>query len=351
MLQLPQYFTLYAIYSLGQYDEEPFDTGRLPLEIANCVRIEHVAPLLREDTFDHVKSRMGTSPVEQLAGVEYALVHRYEIPATDAHAAEKRDPREASEELVRNIAACLRLIRPMRQSALSMHGTVREDGTFDVVGFDHPIGLLETPENQKLFHLRNQDADDLLKYAPLFLQAMNGGIWKFKMAAQFHELGHFQQFDWKARYLLWASAIESIYTSHNSEHKGTNVAKERIKWFLGETTSVYPPGDISEFLVDPHITVGSIVVPLYEVRNFLAHGDRIPDKYFTDKARGGLNGPLHVVAALSEAESFIIRQSLLKILRDGLTAHFAGAAENEAYFGGQGLTNSELQKKKKAGSP
>src|SRR5258707_147797 len=279
---MPHHFTLYAIYSLGQHDEEPFDTEVLPLEIINGVRIEHVAPFLKADTFDYVKLEMGTHPVKQLEGVEYAIVHRYEIPANYVYGVENQEPREKSEELVRNIAACLRLIRPMRQYALSMHGTVREDGTFDVMGFDHPIGLLETPDNQKLFHLRNQDADALRKYAPLFLQAMNGGIWKFKMAAQFHELGHFQQFDWKARYLLWSSAIESIYTSNNSEHKGTNVAKERIKWMLGENTSVYPPGDLSDLLVDPNITVGSIVVPLYEVRNFLAHGDRIPDKYFKD---------------------------------------------------------------------
>jgi hypothetical protein len=57
------------------------------------------------------------------------------------------------------------------------------------------------------------------------------------------------------------------------------------------------------------------------------------------------------MSVLFEAESFIIRHSLVKILRDGLTKHFAGAPEAEAYLGAQGLTNSELQKKKKAGVP
>jgi hypothetical protein len=104
-------------------------------------------------------------------------------------------------------------------------------------------------------------------------------------------------------------------------------------------------------MIDPKITVGAIVDDLYEVRNYLAHGDRIPNHFFTDKPRSGVNGPLNKMAVLFEAQSFIIRHSMLKMLGDGLTAHFAGAAESEAYFGANGLTNSQLQKKKKAGVP
>jgi hypothetical protein len=241
----------------------------------------------------------------------------------------------------------------MRQFALSMQGIVKEDGTFDVLGFDSPIDLLETPDNQKLFHLRNGDADDLIKFAPRFLEAMEAGIEKFRMAAQFHELGHFQDDAeaWKARYLLWSSAIESIYTSHNRDHKGSNVAKERIKWFLGESTSIYPAGNLPDGISNPNITVGAIVNDLYEVRNYLAHGDKIPDHFFRERGRSGLSGPINRMGVLFEAQSFIIRHSLLKMLRDNLTTNFAGAAESEAYFSANGLTNIQLQKKKKAGVP
>jgi len=351
---MPQHFSLYAIYALETYsDSGAFDKMRLPLEITDDVRIEHVEPLLKEDTFKFVTTTMGTDAVENLERVKYALVHRFDPDANyRCGGIEGREKRKAdSEMLVRSVAACLRLIRPMRQFALSMQGTVRPDGTFDVLGFDSPIDLLETPENQKLFRLRNRDADDLIKHAPLFLEAMNRGIWKFKMAAQFHELGHFQDQDWKARYMLWSSAIESIYTSHNPDHKGSNVAKERIKWFLGKSTSIYPLGDLADSIIDPKITVGGIVDDLYEVRNYLAHGDRIPNRFFQEWPRTGVNGPLRMIVILFEAQSFIIRHSMLKMLRDGLTAHFAGAAESEAYFGANGLTNSQLKKKKKAGVP
>src|SRR5208282_2194889 len=46
---------------------------------------------------------------------------------------------QKSSELIHNLAACLRLVRPMRESSLLMQGGVRDDGTFDVQKFDHPL--------------------------------------------------------------------------------------------------------------------------------------------------------------------------------------------------------------------
>jgi len=231
----------------------------------------------------------------------------------------------------------------MRESSLLMQGGVRDDGTFDVQKFDHPLDFHEVPEVQKFFALRNRDAMELRNVALAFLRAMQGDFWKFRMASQFYELGHFQPWQPKARYLLWASAIESIYTTHNRGHKGSLVAKERIKWFLGEQTSIYAPGDISSLLTDPKITVGAIVNDLYEVRNHIAHGDRIPDRFFADVSRQSFNGGVTRFEVLLEAASFIIRSSLLRILREGLLDHFADAAQAEAFFGGKGLTLSQIR--------
>jgi hypothetical protein len=343
---MPQNFTLYAIYSLGgAWEDEPFDETRLPFDVAEGVRIEDVRPLFREDTFAYTTQQMGNWAVDHLRRCHYALVHRYDPESilVDGEIVGEQDHNDVSDLLVRSIAACLRLIRPMRVISEVMRGRVRDDQTFDLTGFDHPANIVETPENEKLFHVRDRDADDLRTYAPEFLRAMRGQFWKFRMGLQFFQLGHFQDHDWKARYLLWASAIESIYTSHNWEHKGGLVAKERIKWFLGENTSIYPAGELNRFVVDPHITVGDIVDRLYEVRNFLAHGDRVPEAFFQDILRRGMQGGINALGVLAEAQSFIIRISLLRILRDGLLNHFADAAPSEAYFGAQGLTRRALQ--------
>jgi hypothetical protein len=341
-------FTLYALYSLagGGADLERF-TRTLPFDIAEGVCIENVSELIEDDTFNIVRERMGRDDVETLRQVTRALVHRYtpqaiRDPESNEVVGEAQQSR-ASEELVRMLAACLRLVRPTRQSSELMWGRIRENGKFDVLGFNHPVRLAETPENQKLFSIRDEDADNLRDYAPEFLRAMRGQFWKFRMAVQFHELGHWQQWSPKGRYLLWASAIEAIYTSHGGEHKGSLVAKERIKWFLGENTSIYPTGELSDLLADPALRLGGMVDDLYEVRNFIAHGDRIPDRIFQDTLRDGFNGRVTVFQVLFETQSFIIRKSLLKILHDDLLNHFADATPAEAYFEGNGLTNTALR--------
>lgn len=342
-------FTLYPIYWVvdEHLDPEPFDHNVLPFDIAENVRIESLAGRFRPDTFALGADRYGNDIREELENVRYALVHRYDPRPVLENGEYVGDAQfnRSSEATVRELMACLRLIRPMRARALVMRGSIRdEDETFDVTGFDvPPLHILEVPEVQKLFKLRNQDCYDLRRYAPEFLRAMRGGVWKFRMAVQFHDLGHFQCLDWKARCLLWASAIESLFTTNSRNHQGTMVAAERIKWFLGENTSIYAPGDLTEFEADPHITVGNIVNALYNVRNHLAHGDRIPDLYFQQETRRGLNGGVVMMEVLLEAASFIIRSSLLKVLRDGLTNHFTDANAAEAYFDANNLTNFKIR--------
>lgn len=344
-------FLLYPIHRVADphLDPEPFDEALLPFEVAEGVRIEAVAERFTERAFDLHRNDLGNKVVEVLEGVRYAIVHRFNPqPAVIGNnMAGEAQHSQASERLVREIVACLRLIRPMRQHALMMRGTVREeDGRFDITGFDVPnLYLHEVPAVQKLWHLRSRDCHDLRRYAPEFLRAMRGEFWKFRMAVQFHDLGFYESLpdQWKARLLLWAAAIESIYTSSSREHQGTAVATERIKWMLGSETSVYAPGDLTEFEEDPHLTVGQIVDALYNVRNFVAHGDRIPDVYFSNRVRNGMNGSGMFMDVLFEAQSFIIRTTLVKILRDGLLDHFAGAAASEAYFDANGLTNSQIR--------
>jgi hypothetical protein len=341
-------FTLYPIYWLADgVIGAPFDQARLPFDIAEDVRIEAVRERFHEDAFTVWAPRVGSIVTDELERVRYALVHRYapDPIIVDGQLIGEAERSATSQNLVLMLAACLRLIRPMRQSALLIHGRVRnEDHSFDVRGFDMPPAhLIEVPEVQKLFTLRNQDADDLRHYSAEFLYGMRGEFWKFRMAVQFHELGHFQVIDWKARFLHWCSAIESIYTTHNREHQGKLLATTRIKWFLGANTSIYAQGDLGEFVRDPGITVGNVVEDLYDLRNFLAHGDKVPDPYFQDVLRQGLDGGVKRVEVLLEAASFIVRTSLLKILRERLLNHFSDAGPAEAYFDAQGLTNTQIR--------
>lgn len=327
-------FKFAPLHSLGfGYTEDRFDLSCLPFEIADGLSIEDVRTHLPQDAFDLWRNLIGESRSESFGRIKYALVRRFERG-------------DSTGQMVTTYAtSCLRLIRPMRQGCvISAHGNIKEDGSFSVLGFElaeREAGV-EVVEAHKLSALRNADAEELRRLLPLFTRAIDGDFWKFRMAAQFHDLGYFQSNNWKPRFILWASALESIFTSHDRDHQGSRVAIARIKWFIGENTRIYPDTEWPAAIPSCTLTLAEILDDLYRLRNFVAHGDKVPDEFFKTCPRVGINGGVSKLEVLSEAASFIIRTSLLKILRDGLLDHFADAGPAEAFFGAQGLVKSKL---------
>jgi hypothetical protein len=340
---VPSKITLYPIYALADaVDGQPFNEQVLPFVVVAGITVEDVRPLFTEETFKWVRNELGRHDLEDLQEIHHAIVHRYVVD----NEADGSPADVESEKLVRNMVACLRLIRPMRQRTGLLRGVLLQNGTIDVRHFEHPRSILEVPEVQKLFHLRNADLESLKDIAGEFLRAMGGESWKFRMAVEFHEAGHFQDWYWKARYSLWCSALEALYTTQAPEHRGSLVAEERIKWFLGEGTSIYDVGDIPDYIrPQPRIIVGGVVEELYVIRNCIAHGDKVPDEFFQRMVRQGVNGELSILQVLIEALSFIIRKSLHRILWDGLQNEFADAGSSQTYFETAGLTNAAIRRR------
>jgi hypothetical protein len=344
-------FCLYPISRIsrglmrGGADDDDFDPSILPVTLMHGATIENVSSLISEDEFEIYKQRLGTDAIEHLENLTYAIVHRspnHEIIGgslvTDVELMER------SQNIVAEIAACLRLIRPTSQHAQMCWGKIRQDGQFYGIGFSNPLEFTDAPQNQRLFSVRTKDIQDLVFYAPLFRNGMQGQFWKFRMAAHMHEAGHFQNTDWKARFFLWTSALESLFTSKPPlnwrEHSGSVVASERIKFFLGPTTPIYPPGELTSLQTNPGVTVEDVIGDIYCLRNHIAHGDKVPDCYFNQPGRTDFNGDLSKAGTLTEAISFIVRQSLLRILKDGLLDKFADGPASEAYFTAHGLTRT-----------
>jgi hypothetical protein len=334
--------TLYSISGVSEFwNYEPFDHTKLPAQIVQGVTIESVMTMFNKETFSWVASEMGNRDLDTLSNVKYAIVHRFEVPSDDSGKAERE-----SDHLVYRTAACLRLIRPMRQAALTMSGSLLPDGTVKIRTFDHPVHLMDVPRLQKGFSLRNRDITDLQKLINEFLRGMSGEFWKFRMSVAFHDGGHFAVSYWKSRFMLWCSAVEALFTSQNRDHQGSLVATERIKWFLGANTQIYARGDFPTFMPEASYTVAQIVDDLYEVRNCIAHGERIPQRFFAPIHGGYLGEDGNIVDVLHDGLSFIIRASLLRILKDNLLQHFADGPAAEKYFAAAGLTKAALLKAK-----
>lgn len=333
----------------GGADDEGFDPSILPLNLVEGATIEDVSSLISSDEFEIFKRPLGDKAVEHLEALKYAIVHRTNDHELDSgKLVSSHELRKRSENIVAEIAACLRLIRPTSQHAQMCWGRIRPNGQLHEIGFSNPLDFVDAPQNQKLFAVRTSDIRDLIFYAPLFRKAMHGEFWKFRMAVQMHEAGHFQNTDWKARFFLWTSALESLFTSKPAknwaEHSGSLVASERIKHLLGPTTQIYGPGELTSLQTNPGISVQDVVDEIYCLRNHIAHGDKVPDYYFQQAGREDFNGPLPKYITLIEAISFIVRTSLLTILKNGLLANFANGPASEAYFTEHGLTKSAIKK-------
>jgi hypothetical protein len=334
---------LYPIAGVtGDWLDEPFDLSVLPAAIVPDITIEDAKCLFNETAFDLWKGLLSKRELDSMKRVRFAIVCRY----SDSFVGIGERPDIRAERLVRYVGACLRLIRPMQQDASFIRGSVLPNSTIDVHHFENPYEMA-VPAIQKLFRLRNKDVVRLQKVAPLFMSAMAGEFWKFRMAVELHESGHFSHAYWKGRFSLWCSALEALFTSNSYQHKGTLVAKERIKWFLGPKTLIYEPGDTQ--LGQPQLTttVEGVIDNLYELRNGVAHGDKTPDKFFVT-ARSEYGQDVALAEVLVEAVSRIIRASLLRILEGNLLDKFADGPASETYFGAQGLTRSVLYAKQKA---
>ena len=326
-------FVIVPIYSLGRpWDdkEQRFDLSRLPFEVAPGLTIEDVRPLIDDEASDRWRGMLGELLFERAGRIKHALVHRYEPGST---------PLTGTRDLAELAAACLSLIRPMRKEALRrVRGEIRADGTLLIKGFsvmDSPkeVGFIEAHSS---LTLRTQDAEELRTLLPRYLKGLLEPCWKFRMAAQLHEIGYFQQAVSDIKLVTWVSAIEALFTCEERQPQGAQVAVDRIKWFLGENTPLYTEQD-SPFPPRSQLRVGDILWDLCEIVNCAAHGEQIPSFFNVPTCRRILTGRIDKGEVLCEGASFIVRESLTKILRQNLLEQFRNTDQAKQFFAAHGL--------------
>jgi hypothetical protein len=285
--------------------------------------------------------------------VGYAIVHRYSTLSDrdvnlDNH----------STYLIDSAVACLSLIRPTRRSrAGKITGLIKPDGTFDPQKFNVPDAPAEVPEVQKLFTVEGQDIKLLHSILPEFLklyqrddaERITDDYEPIRMAVQLYEQAYSIHY-WKARHILWWSAIEALYG--NAEEAAT----ARIYALFGNKKledgyrcSIYEKRDIpSCFLpiqIQSNHTLGEMVPRIYAVRNSSAHGQKVPDPNFTHVPHPcGTTAPL--IDVLAEAATFIIRKTVIEILRRGLRDKFKDRDAREDFWLYQyGLDKNQSKKR------
>jgi hypothetical protein len=294
---------------------------------------------LTPETFSIFRQHIPAKTIESFGDIDFAIVHRFQ------GAFGTGEVETQSMILVRTLSALLRIVRPMRQRFFAIQGTIKPDGKFEIGPFDHPEDYVELPEAHKLFYLRNQDLCTFQRLASSFLRVMNEEYWPIRLAVQFHDLGHytFQRY-WKLSWFSWIAGIESLYTETDDEHTGQLVIKERLKRLIGADTPVYEQGDVPSFLTQPERTVAGVVDPIYELRNYVMHGQRVPEAFYARDGREGFDGPLRRVEELVEALSFLLRKSIQIAVDPSRVESFKDGDARRAYFAP--LTKTKLLRRR-----
>lgn len=324
----------FQLIPLERLSDPPFDLAQLPFNILPGVEVADVSDLLPPAMFEYLRAEVGRHRMYVFDGrVKYALVHRYEEPPEWPRSEESEKIAKMKDALLNQVFACSRIVRPTRRLG-SVSGYVNADGTVEQRQATFPDGALDVPEALRLFAFRNVDLESLRALIGTFVKAMSGEYWPLRMAVQYYYMGY-EVNDWKGRYLCWgSSALHALYSSSSEK------IVRRILSFLGEGTLVYPPGEHPEFefLGANPTTIGDILEDVNTVRNCIAHGERIPDKYFGDWAgRNGLNGRVNYISVLDDSLAFIVRETLRRILAGNLIDNFTSRRVVSLFWKARGL--------------
>jgi hypothetical protein len=155
-------FALYPVVLAPAWDDNPFDESQLPASILPGVTIENIKSHVPRDEFDHFQDYLSKRDIDALHNLNSSIVYRYD---SDTSGEEHRE----AEAIVRNIAACLMLIRPTTKRMGFMRGQIRSDGTFKFESFDNPRDDVNVPMVQRLFAVRNGDLQRLQSVAEEFI--------------------------------------------------------------------------------------------------------------------------------------------------------------------------------------
>ena len=345
-----EYFPI-LVGGLVLTDDPPI--GTYPLLPAENLTIEDVSHVAAPDAFELWKKDcfLSRETVRDLEGTTYAIVHRY---STQTERDRKLVIRSA--EIVSMAAACLSLIRPTRRSRSgAVTGRLKANGKFEPQSFK-TTHFVEVPEVQKLFTVRNQDINLLHSMLPEFTQLYEKDAagrlideyepirMAVQLYSQAYEVPH-----WKARHILWWAAIESLYGNNE------DAVIARIYAFFGNKEmadgmrrSIYEKGDVpSCFPLVPanDHTLGEAIPLIYKVRNESAHGQNVPDPRFAWVSHP-LDCSVCLLDVLAEAVTFVIRKTIIEVLRRGLRDKFKDRNSREEFWLLEyGLNNKQSKKR------
>ncbi len=143
---------------------------------------------------------------------------------------------------------------------------------------------------------------------------------------------------WKAGALLWMIGLDSLLAAQRE-----TLFESRLCRFLGTDTRIFPHDRVGR---SPIYTVGGVAADIYQMRNQIAHGDRIRESYLK-KSEFHFDPPVSEYlrigactyqSVLLEAALFALLAVLRKVILDGHLQLLLRPRAWKKYLGGENKT-------------
>ena len=194
---------------------------------------------------------------------EEAKVSRYLVHRRVTSIFEPVGPHDT--ETIQNALVAFQIIKPIQTHGFTFHGQDRGTSRFSLeLSEKRPEVVTGQWARMRLFDRK------LLDHVPSMIKrvagAMQGTSVELKNAIIFLQLGlETYGYHQLIAGLLWVMGMEAIFNSGNR-----NAFKKKLCDCLGPTTPVFP--DWNDPILPPKYRVEELAIPLYMLRNKLAHG-------------------------------------------------------------------------------
>lgn len=327
--------TVTPVFGLAdELDGEEFPLTLLPFEVGPGVFLADVSQQMKNADYSlWARDYLSKEDVKDLRGWHYALIHYFDSEQYLISA-----PEEQSRELVHRVFVGLRIVRPSWTPYQYLRAAVRQDGSFDPSGFSKAEGRLTVSSCDAANSIRKRDAELLRAIVPALLAAYDTKCGPVSRAISILELGYVSEFR-DVKQLMWTTALDALFTS--AKNWGSDLAIRRIKRLIGPNTRIYEPADFPHYMSPPPFTVEQVARDIYRLRNKFAHGEWIPKEFLDKPGYSGKAGEqLNYADVLLEATSFVLRMSLVVILKQNLLDIFRTKESLDWYFSRSGLVNT-----------
>jgi hypothetical protein len=251
----------------------------------------------------------------------------------EQYGARKRLPKSATE--LRNAMLAFQLWAPKGWTGIIINADSTDAGSLKVDSVQCPEPYVKT-EWGNFLSLKHLPVAELGKLIDGVCAAMEADSAESHNPFQYLEIGLQTAFDhFKAGALLWMIGLDSLLTAQSEA-----LFASRLCRLLGADTRIFPDDSVGR---RPVYTVAAVAADIYQMRNQIAHGDRIHDAYL-EKTEFRFDHPdaeyLRIgertyQSVFLEAALFALVAALRKVILDGHLERLRQPRAWKNYLGGK----------------